>query len=72
MGAELRVAHPAIIIQMHGRSVTKSSQAPRCRELSEDGGLTLVKLCDGFGIPDHLLQAPIAFDWRLIGADVSM
>ena len=52
--------------------VYSSSQAPWCRELSEDGGLTLVKLCDGFGIPDHLLQAPIAFDWRLIGADVSM
>ncbi|KAG2451240.1 hypothetical protein HYH02_003847 [Chlamydomonas schloesseri] len=25
-----------------------------------------VALCDGFGVPDHLLQAPIAFDWRKI------
>lgn len=25
-----------------------------------------VALCDGFGVPDHLLQAPIAFDWRKV------
>ncbi|EFJ48478.1 hypothetical protein VOLCADRAFT_104659 [Volvox carteri f. nagariensis] len=25
-----------------------------------------VALCDAFGIPDHLLQAPIAFDWRKV------
>eukprot|EP01025_Chloroclados_australasicus_P006951 TRINITY_DN12201_c0_g1_i2.p1 TRINITY_DN12201_c0_g1~~TRINITY_DN12201_c0_g1_i2.p1 ORF type:complete len:635 (+),score=72.29 TRINITY_DN12201_c0_g1_i2:57-1907(+) len=24
------------------------------------------QLCDGFGLPDHLVQAPIAFDWRAI------
>eukprot|EP01023_Acetabularia_acetabulum_P007532 TRINITY_DN1327_c1_g2_i2.p1 TRINITY_DN1327_c1_g2~~TRINITY_DN1327_c1_g2_i2.p1 ORF type:complete len:625 (+),score=114.18 TRINITY_DN1327_c1_g2_i2:63-1937(+) len=24
------------------------------------------KLCDGFGLPDHLVQAPIAFNWRTI------
>lgn len=25
-----------------------------------------VALCDAFGVPDHLLQAPIAFDWRKV------
>ncbi len=30
---------------------------PRCAALA---------LCDSFGIPDHLLQAPIAFDWRKV------
>ena len=41
-----------------------------CSELSEGGGVIAVKLTAGFGIPDHLLQAPIAFDWRLIGSNM--
>jgi len=24
-------------------------------------------MCEGFGVPDHLLQAPIAFNWQQIG-----
>lgn len=36
-----------------------------CRELGEGGGRLAVALCAGFGIPPHLLQAPIAVgDWR--------
>jgi hypothetical protein len=35
-----------------------------CRALAADGGRLAIRLCDGFGIPDHLLHAPIAFDWR--------
>ena len=36
-----------------------------CAELSRDGAKQALALCDGFGIPDHLLQAPIALrDWR--------
>lgn len=31
-----------------------------CRELASNGGALARVLCDGFGIPDHLLQAPIA------------
>lgn len=36
-----------------------------CRELGADNGRLALALCDGFGIPDHLLQAPIAIgNWR--------
>lgn len=37
-----------------------------CGQLAADGGRLALALCDGFGIPDHLLQAPIAFPngWR--------
>jgi acyl-CoA oxidase len=38
-----------------------------CRELVMGGGgegKVVVAICDGFGIPDHLLQAPIAFGWE--------
>ena len=31
-----------------------------------DGGAAAVELCQGFGIPEHLIQAPIATDWRKI------
>ncbi|KAK9816668.1 hypothetical protein WJX72_003499 [[Myrmecia] bisecta] len=40
-----------------------------CRQLVSDGGKPALRLCAGFGIPDHLLQAPIAFDWTQIGSD---
>lgn len=40
-----------------------------CSKLSENDAHTALRLCKGFGIPDHLLQAPIALqDWRDIGA----
>lgn len=38
-----------------------------CRQLGADRGRLALALCDGFGTPDHLLQAPIAVrggDWR--------
>ena len=36
-----------------------------CRKLGAGGGRLALALCDGFGIPDHLIQAPIAIgDWR--------
>lgn len=36
-----------------------------CRELGAGNGRLALALCDGFGIPDHLLQAPIAIgNWR--------
>jgi acyl-CoA oxidase len=40
-----------------------------CAELAERGGAAALALCDGFGVPDHLLQAPIALEggWRRIG-----
>ena len=38
-----------------------------CAELAGNGAKTALALCDGFGIPEHLLQAPIALkDWRSI------
>lgn len=40
-----------------------------CGALAAGGGRQALALCDGFGVPDHLLQAPIALgDWRGIGA----
>jgi acyl-CoA oxidase len=38
-----------------------------CKELGGNGAKPALRLCEGFAIPDHLLQAPIAFDWRSIG-----
>lgn len=38
-----------------------------CRALVMGGGgegKVVLAMCDGFGIPDHLLQAPIAFGWE--------
>jgi acyl-CoA oxidase len=38
-----------------------------CRQLGGNGARAALVLCDAFGIPDHLLAAPIAFNWRTIG-----
>jgi len=38
-----------------------------CKTLAADGGRVALELCAGFGIPEHLIQAPIASDWRSIG-----
>ncbi len=35
-----------------------------CGALAADRGALALKLCEGFGIPDHLLAAPIAFGWE--------
>jgi acyl-CoA oxidase len=37
-----------------------------CAKLNNGRGDAILGLCDGFNIPDHCLQAPIAFDWRAI------
>lgn len=47
-----------------GARALRSTQLSLCGALMGEG--TLWQLCNGFGIPDHCLQAPIAFDWRLI------
>jgi acyl-CoA oxidase len=40
-----------------------------CRALGGGGARApALALCDAFGIPDHLIQAPIAFNWRAMGA----
>ena len=31
--------------------------------MMQNKGALIVKYCDAFGFPDHILQAPIAFDW---------
>jgi acyl-CoA oxidase len=42
-----------------------------CSKLAENDAHPAQSLCKGFGIPDHLLQAPIALgSWRDIGASV--
>ena len=38
-----------------------------CSQLAADAGKLALLMCEGFGIPDHLLQAPIAFNWQQIG-----
>ncbi len=38
-----------------------------CSQLSADAGKLALLMCEGFGVPDHLLQAPIAFNWQQIG-----
>lgn len=35
-----------------------------CAAFAVNGGSAAVELCQGFGIPEHLIQAPIASDWR--------
>lgn len=37
-------------------------------QLCVDGGAPAIALADALGVPDHLLAAPAAFDWRAIGA----
>ncbi|GAX74251.1 hypothetical protein CEUSTIGMA_g1700.t1 [Chlamydomonas eustigma] len=37
--------------------------------LSADGGRLAHLLCEGFGIPEPLITAPIAKDWKLMGAN---
>ena len=37
-------------------------------ELCVNGGAPALALADALGVPDHLLAAPAAFDWRAIGA----
>lgn len=39
------------------------------RLLGANGAKPALVLCEGFGIPDHLLAAPIAFNWRTMGMD---
>lgn len=38
-----------------------------CKQLGSNGAVPALKLCEAFGIPDHLLAAPIAFNWRAMG-----
>jgi acyl-CoA oxidase len=40
-----------------------------CAALAANSAHAALQLCDGFGIPEHLLWAPIASDWRKIGAE---
>lgn len=41
-----------------------------CKQLGSNGAAPALKLCEAFGIPDHLLAAPIAFNWRAMGESV--
>lgn len=40
-----------------------------CRAFAADGARAALALCDGFGVPEHLIGAPIASNWRTIGAN---
>ena len=39
-----------------------------CAAFAADGARVALQLCGGFGIPEHLLWAPIT-NWRAIGQD---
>ena len=58
-------------LQGHQAAAVRKSVNELCQELTADGGKTIWALCDGFGIPDELLFAPIAFDWKQIGTERS-
>ena len=47
------------------RSVREHVNAA-CALLGAHKGALALRLCDGFGVPDHLIAAPIAQDWRRI------
>jgi acyl-CoA oxidase len=49
-------------------SALRSRVNELCGALAADGGRAALDLCAGFGVPEHLIQAPIASDWRAIGA----
>lgn len=40
-----------------------------CGAFAADGAQAALALCDGFGVPEHLIGAPIASNWRTIGAN---
>eukprot|EP00887_Chlorella_sp_A99_P007225 scaffold2.g7225.t1 len=48
-----------------GAAAVRSQVNELCRALGADGGALALALCDGFGLPEHVLQAPVAVgDWR--------
>lgn len=54
-----------------GAAALRAAVNAQVRELAGGGAAgsaPILALVNGFGIPDHLLAAPIAFDWRQIGA----
>jgi acyl-CoA oxidase len=51
-------------LPLGSQSCLREAQLQLCSQLAAGGGVTLLELCDGFGIPDHCIQAPIAFDWH--------
>lgn len=44
----------------------RTAMLAACEPLVADGGRAVLALCEAFAIPDHCIQAPIAFDWRSI------
>ena len=53
----------------HARAVRSAVNAA-CAALAADGGRLALRLAEGFGLPDHCIEAPIAFDWRQIGSEL--
>jgi acyl-CoA oxidase len=55
-----------------GAPLLRAALNAQLRELGGGNGSVglapALALVNGFGIPDHLLAAPIAYDWRKIGA----
>lgn len=54
------------VFEMRMEDLLREQLICTMQELMVNGGQPALALCDGFGIPPHALQAPIAFDWRKI------
>ncbi|GBF88240.1 hypothetical protein Rsub_00952 [Raphidocelis subcapitata] len=53
-----------------GAEALRGAVNAACRALGGGGARApALVLCEAFGIPDHLLRAPIAFNWRDIGRE---
>jgi acyl-CoA oxidase len=54
------------VFEMRMDEMLRSQLLDAMAMLMADGGQPALQLCEGFDIPNHCLQAPIAFDWRRI------
>lgn len=69
-----RVEKHMAVLLAHGAMQAQHAAVVRlavnhvCAALSAHNGRAALLLCEGFGIPDHLILAPIAFDWKAIGS----
>jgi hypothetical protein len=62
-GVRLQLAQQPLLMP---RCAARLQVNALCRRLGANGAALALQLCDSFGIPDHLLQAPIATDWKAI------
>lgn len=52
------------VISRDDAAALRTAVNDMCRVLGGQGAAPALRLCEAFGIPDHLLQAPIALNWK--------